>query len=478
MLSIHRQNPISVTLAILLLGTSCSHAPTTDSSDTKPSPPAILETNLPPQGIPGKQVMPFVGSFKVNRYTFENGLRLLVVEDHSSPTFAYETWFRVGSYNEVTSYTGLAHLFEHMMFKGTKAYKEGEFDKILESAGVEGENAFTNRDYTAYIQELPKDKLDLIAKLESDRMVNLVVDDQSFKTEREVVQNERRFRNENSPDGTMYQELFNISFLKHPYHWPVIGYEEDLNRMTPQTAYDFYQTYYSPNHASIIVIGDVTPDLVYSTVRKYYGDLKPKEAAPHPIETEAPQTEVRRKDLRLNIQVEKLLIGYRAPGVLDDDAPSLAVLQTILSGGKSSRLQRALVDTGISSGVDSEDIDDKDPTLFIISTNLQVGHEAAEAEKVILDEISRLVLKGVDAQELERAKNKLEFGFYDGLDTNSERAHFLGHYEAIGGNFELGLKNQEKIKSVTVTDVQRVATKYLVASGRSVVTGLKKGEKK
>lgn len=420
------------------------------------------------------EVLPLVGTIQVHRYKLDNGLKVLVVEDHSSPTFAYQTWFRVGSRDENVGYTGLAHLFEHMMFKGTKSLKEGEFDRILEGAGAEGENAFTSRDYTAYVQEMPADKLDMIAKLESDRMLNLVVNDDSFKTEREVVQNERRFRTENSPDGLMYQEIFGLAFTKHSYHWPVIGYQEDLNRMSAANAVDFYKGYYSPNHATIIVVGDVKADAVHEMVKKYYGAFSPQQPPAPSIADEPEQKSARRKVLKLNIQVEKLMVGYHIPAITNADIPAIMALRGVLATGKSSRLQRALVETGIVSSVDAYDIDDKDPSLMLIGANLQKGKTATQAETIILREIARLSKELVSKGELDRAKNGLSFQFYQGLDNNHEKAGFLGRFETIANSFEDGVQKMKSVQIVTPEEIQRVTRKYFEPRNRSVIVGVKK----
>lgn len=227
-------------------------------------------------------------SSKVYKYELENGLKLIVLEDHSAPTFAYHTWFSVGSMDEDPKYTGLAHLFEHMMFKATKNHPDGDFDHILESAGAEGENAFTNRDYTGYVQSLPRhgkrDNLELIAELESDRMVNLIVDEEVLNKEREVVQNERRFRNENSPEGKMYERVYELAFKKHSYHWPVIGYEEHLQRTKAKECYEFYKRYYAPNNATIVIVGDVKHTDALNIVSKYYGAIPSSKIARRNIE--------------------------------------------------------------------------------------------------------------------------------------------------------------------------------------------------
>lgn len=421
-----------------------------------------------------EEEIPLVGTFKVNRYTLANGLRLLVVEDHSAPTLAYQTWFRVGSRDEVPGRTGLAHLFEHMMFKQTKNLKEGEFDRTLESAGAEGLNAFTSRDYTAYVQEMPSDKLELIARLEAERMVNLVINEKAFKTETEVVQNERRMRYENSPDGMMYQEVFANAYDKHPYHWPVIGYEQDLASMSAKYGEEFYKAYYSPNHATIVVVGDVDPMKTLRLVQKYYGDI-PSQASPTKvIESDPERTAPRRKQLKLNMQIEKIQIGYRIPPTTHGDTPALGVLQAILNGGNSSRLNRALVETGIASSVYAYGNDGKDPSLFIVGANLQSKKKAAQAESVVLRELDKLRKEPVSEQEIQRAKNLIEFGFYEAQSTNDDKANFLGRYEALAGNFQAGLSEFRKVKDVTPADVQSVVNKYFAAQSRTVITGVPK----
>ncbi|MBC7386753.1 MAG: insulinase family protein [Cryobacterium sp.] len=420
------------------------------------------------------QKVPFFGTMEVSRFTLPNGLKLLVLEDASSPTFAYQTWFRVGSRDEDVSYTGLAHLFEHLMFKGTKGSPEGIFDRTLERAGAEGENAFTSRDYTAYVQELPKDKLELIAKLESDRMVNLVVNDKSFKMEREVVQNERRMRNENSPDGLMYQEIFGVVFKQHSYRWPVIGYEEDLNRMSSLDAEKFYSSHYSPNHATIVVVGDVKAADVLKTVTKYYGKLAAKTLPEKNIPVEPEQSAPRRKILKLNTQVQKLMVAYPVPSVVHEDIPALEVLRTVLTGGKSSRLYKALVDSGVATSADTYDLDDKDPSILIFMANLQSGKKASAAEDILLKELEKFKREPISQLELDRAKNVLQAQFFESLSSASEKANFLGHYETVSESFRTGADIFNRIGSVTATQIQAAAIKYLNPSSRNVVMGVQK----
>ncbi|MBI4925160.1 MAG: insulinase family protein [Bdellovibrio sp.] len=420
------------------------------------------------------QKLPLVGSLQVYKYKFSNGLKLLVLEDHSSPTFAYQTWYGVGSRDEVKGHTGLAHLFEHMMFKGTKNHKEGEFFKLMKAVGSEGENAFTSKDYTAYVQELPKEHLEFIAQLESDRMQNLIVDDAAFTTEREVVQNERRFSYENNPDGLMYQEIFGLAFTEHSYHWPTIGYEEDLSRMAATEASQFYKNFYAPNKATIIVTGDIKHDEVYNIIKKHYEKIQTSETLNIQQARESTQTTPRRKIVKFNIQIEKLYMGYPVPEILHEDIPALQVLGEILAGGKSSRLYRALVNTGVSSDLESGVLENTEPSLFLITTNLQKNKKAAFAESIILREIQRLIQEPIAQKEHEKVQNRMSFAFYEGLSHNSSLARFLGKYEVISGNFEEGVKLFQKSLVVNAEDIKKAAKKYLIPDHRSVIIGVMK----
>ncbi len=353
--------------------------------------------------------------------------------------------------------------------------------RILEEAGVEGENAYTTHDHTTYIQELPRERLELIVRLEADRMRDLVIDDQSFSTEREVVQNERRFRNENSPDGLMQQELHALAYEKHSYRWPVIGYEEDLARMSAADARRFYDSHYSPANAVIVVAGNVQASRVASLIREYYGSYPALAAGQDPATRARPaqepeQLSARRKTLRLNIQVEKLLMAYPIPAMDHEDLPALDVLQTILSGGRSSRLQKALVEAGVATEAYAYSSSSKDPSLFFLAAGLQKEARANSAERIILRELERLSRELVPAQELERARNILNFEFYEGLDTNSERARFAGHYESQAGGIEKGPAYFERLQKVSADEIRSVVRKYFTENRRNTVVGIRKKE--
>lgn len=448
----------------------------------KPESANYKDTGTPPTsdpvltnigGLPVEK-LPLYGPMVVKRLVLKNGLRILIVEDHASPTFAYNIFFRVGSRDEEPLHTGLAHLFEHMMFKETKNLKEGEFDKILEAEGAEGENAYTTRDYTAYVEEMPSSKLELVTRLESERMVNLVIDEKAFKTETEVVQNERRYRVENSPDGMMYQELFSTAFEKHPYHWPVIGYQQDLDRMTAEDALRFYKNYYSPQHATLVVVGDVDPEQVVALAQKYYGPLAMEKPLDKKFEEEPPQLSPRRKILKFDIKVEKLMLAYHMPRVTDPNYPAIEFIQFLLSSGKSSRLYRALVETGIAASADAGAYDGKDPSLFVISATLQENKKAAQAEAIIMKELSRITEQPIPPAELKKVKNLADFLFFQDLDSNSEIARFLGHYEAVAGDFSKGLQIHHQKKNVTGEQIMSIAKTLFQPNNRTVIFGTPK----
>jgi zinc protease len=361
-----------------------------------------------------------------------------------------------------------------MMFKGTQFRADGEFDRLLDEAGAEGQNAFTSHDHTAYVEELPIESLELVASLESERMRGLLVDEKAFKTERDVVQNERRMRTENSPDGTLYQELFNLAFEKQSYRWPVIGYARDLEQMNAQDAREFYDRWYRPNNATLVIVGDVNPAAIHSLVESKYGSF---EAGMLPARNDAKDAVAkipRRLEMEMNIQADKLMMGYPVPEALHGDTPAILLLDAILAAGNSSRLHRALVETGVASSVYGYPLMNVAPSLYIVGAALQSGHRASEAEEIILNEISKLTWIPPTQAEIERALNQMEFSFFEGLNSNAEIAGFLGQAETDLGSFEREFEFRNALKKVSATDIQKVAGRWLRKQGRSTVIGTPK----
>lgn len=418
--------------------------------------------------------LPFFQDFRINEYELKNGLQVYIVQDKSSPTAAIQIWYKVGSKDEEPKYTGLAHLFEHMMFKKTKNLKDGEFDRTLESLGVIGTNAFTNNDNTVYVHEFPKSSLSKVLELEAERMHNLIVDEDSFTTEREVVKNERKMRNDNSPSGQIYQKLMESVFTKHSYQWPVIGYEKDLNRMNAKDADKFYRRYYAPNNAIIVISGDVNPSNTIKEIHNYFHKIPPSIISRKTHTKEPVQKKAIHKTLRLNMESEILLMGYKIPKVAHSDTPVFEVLQAVLSDGRSSRLTQKIVEAGIGLDVSSGSFMLEEPGLFIFSSSLQKGKKATEAEKIILDEIQKISSHPPGEEELNRAKNSILYTFYSGFVTNKSKTQFIGTSSAKEGSYKAGVDRLDHMLKVTPQDLKRIVETYFQPHSRTVVIGVPK----
>lgn len=414
---------------------------------------------------------PFFGSAHLDRFDFENGLRLFVNQNKLAPVFSYQTWFNVGSRDEELGKSGLAHLFEHMMFKGTVKRPQGVFDRTMESAGARDLNAFTSTDYTAYVASLPVKELDLVAELESDRMVGLNLTKEQFESEREVVQNERKQTMENNPEGQMYEELQKLAFRKHAYGRPVIGFGEDLDRMTTADCIDFYRAYYAPDRAVVCVSGALDPERVARTVQKFYGKIAPAQRQNAGPPAEPGQHEERISVLSLPVQVEKAYFAYKVPDARHPDQVPLSVLSMVLTTGRSSRLYQALVDQGICIDVGASVNSSKDPGLMYLSFTSQAGRKAEEAVDVIDRELGQIARDGITQEELERVKNKLRTEIHMGLATNSAVARFVGQHEIVLGDVRAALREIEQIEKLEAAEVKRAADQYLRREHRCIVIG-------
>ncbi len=321
-------------------------------------------------------VAPFVGPLQVHTFSFSNGLRLKVVPDATAPVVAYQTWFRVGSADEVKGKTGLAHLFEHLMFKATEGYTDGEYMARLEAMGADGLNAWTWLDQTVYLQAVPKERLEDVAGLESMRMHQLLVEEGPFRSELDVVMNERRLVVDNEPSGQLSERLFATAFEAHPYGVPTIGWMEDLEKMNVEDAQAFYRRFYAPDNATIVIVGDVHPEQAAQIVERHYGHLKPAtpDRTPRPVEPE--QLQQKRLELTLPIAADRVLIGFKIPGYTDPDIPALLVLDAALTAGQTGRLQRALCDAGFVADVSASVIPLRQPSLFEFSFTVRPGISA------------------------------------------------------------------------------------------------------
>ena len=415
--------------------------------------------------------LPYGRDKEVAKFELANGLRVILIEDHTAPVFSYQTWYAVGSRFETKGHTGIAHLFEHLMFKGTKDYPHEVFDRILEEAGAQT-NAATWLDWTFYFENLPAGQIDLAARLESDRMQHLVLTKEQIDSERDVVKNERRFRVDNDPDGAMDETLFELLFPTHPYGMPTIGYMPDLDNLTLDVALAFYKTYYSPGNATIVVVGDVTAKETLTTIAKYYGAI-PHVDVPRPVPApEAEQTVQRKADLTLPVATEKAKIAWRAVSAASPDLYPLEVVNEVLFASESARVHKILIEEkAIASEVDGACEPLALDGLFLADAVMNEGHAATEAVEVIFQEAERLAADGPTQDELTRAKNHAEASFLRALSTAGSRATQLGSHDLTAGDFKKLFEYVDGVRNVTAKDVARVAGTYLARTRANVVYG-------
>lgn len=374
-------------------------------------------------------------NFVVRKFRFSNGLAVIVAETHRAPVFAYQTWFRVGSRHEKKGRTGIAHLFEHLLFKETKNLKDGEFDKIMERNGAVT-NAATWLDWTFYRENLPKGKLELVARLEADRMQNMVLNARQLKSEREVVKNERRLRVDNDPDGKLSEVLYATTFLRHPYGWPTVGWMADLDAITLEDCIRFYRTYYSPNNATVVVVGDVESEAVLKAIRLRYGHLK-RQSIPKEKRVVEPQpTKERSRTLHLALSAPKIVIGYRSPALGDKDHAAVMVLNEVLFGGKSGRLQKLLVqDRELARSTQGWVAGFRFEGIYEMWFELKKSTDPKTVETLVARELQRISSQPISARELQKARNALEISLTRGLGSVGTIARQLGHFETTVGDY-------------------------------------------
>jgi zinc protease len=410
------------------------------------------------------------GARAVRLYRLDNGLQLILYVDSTAPVFAYQTWFAVGSRHEREGTTGIAHLFEHLMFNQTENLPPGEFDRRLEAVGGET-NAATWVDWTYYRDSLPEEHLALAVSLEAERMSHLILGDEQVESEREVVANERRFRVEDDVDGFLAEELYKLAFTRHPYHWPTIGWMKDIHAITIADCRAFYRTYYSPNNATLVVVGAVDEARLCDEVERAYGGIASQALPPEEKVVEPEQTAERRAHFVKPVAADKLRIGYKAPAFVDDDYAALEVASEILFGGNSSRLHRTLIaETEIAASAHATVAPFRDPGLYEISVGLQRDHQASAAERLVDEEIVRLQAEPLRPDELQTAKTRLETRFWRELRPQSGKAEALGHYHTTAGDYRRLFGVADAYRRVTEEDVARVARHYLRRERRTVIT--------
>ncbi len=399
--------------------------------------------------------------------TLANGLRVIVKTDRRAPVVVSQVWYRAGSIDEFNGTTGVAHVLEHMMFKGTQDVPAGEFSRRIAAAGGR-ENAFTARDHTAYFQTLQKDRLELALKLEADRMANLTLSAEEFSKEIQVVMEERRMRTEDSPQARLYEGLMSVAFTAHPYGRPVIGWMNDLENMTAEDARDWYRRWYAPNNATLIVAGDVDPTQVFAWARQYFGPL-----APHPLPPRKPQQEPmqdgqRQIEVKAPAKLPVVALAWKAPTLhdpeQDSDPYALEILAGVLDGHASARLNQSLVRDLRLATEASASYDDiaRGPSLFMVDATPAEGHTVAQVEAALKQEIARIVKDGVGAQELARVKAQVVASQVFQQDSLFYQAMLIGEWTTAGLDYRARDTRLRKLKAVSAEQVRAVAAKYLL----------------
>jgi zinc protease len=408
-------------------------------------------------------------SFNVAANPYEtrlaNGMRIIVKEDHRAPTAVHMVWYRVGAIDEKDGYSGVAHMLEHMMFKGTQKVKAKEFSSIVAQTGGR-DNAFTSYDYTAYFQIVPNTALPQMMALEADRMANLRLTPEDFASELKVVMEERRLRTEDNPQALLWEMLNGTAWLTHPYRRPVIGWMSDLENMTWQDTRNWYQDWYVPNNAYLLVVGDVDHDKVFREARRTYGKIRPRALPTRKPQNEPEQLGIKRIVVKAPAKLPYIAMAWKVPHLKDvvhDREPyALDVLASVLDGNDAARFARRLVREQKIAQSTSAGYDGivRGASLFVVDGQPAEGHTIAELEAALRGELKRVADEGVTEEELARIKTQLIASQIYKRDSMMAQAMEIGGFEAVGFNWRDYDKVLDKIRAVTAADVQEVAKKY------------------
>lgn len=411
--------------------------------------------------------MPLTVSANPYEKQLPNGLRVIVKEDRRAPTVAHMVWYRAGSMDETNGTTGVAHVLEHMMFKGTPSIGPGEFSKLVAAAGGR-DNAFTSKDYTAYFQQVPKQKLEQMMQLEADRMRHLNLDAKEFEQEIKVVMEERRLRTEDQPQSRLFEQLGAAAFQAHPYRVPIIGWMNDLEAMTVQDARDWYERWYVPNNAFVVVVGDVEHQEVFQLAEKHYGPLASRALPQRKPQVEPPQTGIRRLTVKAPAELPIVVMAYKVPVLADIekdvDPYALEMLSAVLDGHDAARFSRRLIReqrlaVNANAGYDPTS---RGPGLFYLLGSPSEGRTRAELEAGFRAEIERIVKEGVTPEELARARAQLVANQIYKLDSMFAQAMEIGQLEVTGIPYGAQKRMIAKLQAVTADQVRDVARKYFV----------------
>ncbi len=404
---------------------------------------------------------------QISEHILSNGLKVLVQEDHRSPVVVSQVWYKVGSSYEPNGITGISHMLEHTMFKGTDKHPAGEFSRIIAENGGE-ENAFTGQDYTAYFQTMSASKLAVSFELEADRMRHLHILPEELKKELEVVTEERRMRTEDNPQAKMAEQFAAMAYTSSPYKNPIIGWQTDIAAYTAPDLEAWYQRWYAPNNATLVVVGDVKTADVFVLAQQYFGDLKTSEILPLKPQTETPQIGVRKMTVKAPAKLPSVLLGYHVPTLKtaknESEAYALEVLAGVLDGGNSARLSSSLIrgkQVAVSASA-GYNLTSRLDNLFELEGTPAEGKTVWDVEAALKDEISKLQTKLIEPAELQRIKAQVLASEVYQRDSNFYQAMQLGMLETVGLGWQKEAEYVGKINQVTAEQVRNVARKYLI----------------
>lgn len=407
---------------------------------------------------------------RVREETLSNGLKMILLEDHKAPVGVVQLWYRVGSRNESSGTTGLSHLLEHMMFRGTKKYGPEEYTRIIQRNGGQS-NAFTSNDYTTYFATLASDRIGVVLDLEADRMSNLVITEAQFAPERDVVQEERRLRTDDNPTAALFEQLAATAYAAHPYQQPIIGWMSDIARSTADDLLRHYRTYYVPNNAFLVAVGDFDSEKLLAEARRAFGPTPPGAMPPSVRSLEPVQPGERRVEVVREAELPYVAIAYHVPNLNSADAAALEVLAEVLAGGESARLHNKLVYQGrlARRAGASYEYASVDPNVFVFHAQALPGKTAAAIEQALLAEVESCRTRPPAPRELEKAKNGIEAAFVFSQDSLFYQGLLLGQYEMTGDWRRID-DYLPAIRAVTADDLVRVARFYFDESNRNVAT--------
>ena len=405
---------------------------------------------------------------RVVEHRLDNGLTVLVQVDARAPVVTNQVWYRVGSVDEHSGITGLSHMLEHMMFKGSEQYPPGEFSRIVSQLGGQ-ENAFTGPDYTGYFQVVGGDHWETVMAMEAERMHALRLTDAEFQPERRVVIEERRLRTEDRPNSLLQEQFYATAFFNHPYGHPVIGWMTDIEAYAVDDLQAWYDAWYAPNNAVLVVVGDVDPDAVIAAAERHFGDIPARELPARKPRVETPQRGERRVMMRIPAELPYLIMGWKTPVLMTLDHPAdayaLIVAAGILDSGEASRFARSLVRGGelASSTSARYSAFSRLDSLFTVAAVPSVGTDIKTLERALLEEIERLQREPIDPAELERVQARVIASEIFQRDSIRAQAFELGMLQTVGLGWQVADDYVERIRAVTAEDVQRVVRQYLVS---------------